>query len=89
MMFLNTIWYSSKTDFFADVDSFEDAVARGDADKYSFPTLKEATVFAVSKIEDLTNRGNEILNRLKGAEETTQRIKPRSISANSQRRKRA
>jgi len=40
---------------FADVDSFMDAAARGDADKYSFSTLEETKLFAVTKIADLTN----------------------------------
>lgn len=65
---------------FADVDSFMDAAARGDADKYSFSTLQEATVFAATIIEDLNNRGHEILNRLRGAEDTPQRIMPSSCN---------
>lgn len=73
---------------FADDDSFLNAVAHGNADKFTFPTLEEATAFAMKKIEKLTALEREIVARLHGADDGTRKILPGGVETIS-RRKRA
>ena len=50
---------------FSSQEMFLEAVARGDADLYSFQSIEEATAFASKKLESLNRLGTAIENRVK------------------------
>jgi hypothetical protein len=67
------------------LDLFLEAVARGEADRYTFQTVEEAAAFAKKKLETLNRLGKAIedgLNRTttqKARSRTSQRSGPKSF----------
>ena len=57
-------------------DSFLEAVARGDADRYTFHSLEEAAAFAKEKLETLNRLGSGIEDSLNSAATSKFRSRP-------------